>query len=287
MCKLLLISTFGLWLTSSSAFAHHPFSADYDANKPITLKGIVTKVDWVAPHPMVHLDVAAGGGQHATWVIELGDMDALAKNGWKPNSAKPGDRITVEGWQAKNGGKRANAKSMTLPGGPTLSAASSHDANTRGQLASTPQRPGAGTSGQVRPRTAAAEPTRSAADVITVLGCVQRETEYRSEIADGKGGVAGTGVGASNEFVLRSLQTVSNDTFKPTGTSGVSPNEVYSLTGNLEHELQRALGKQVAVSGYVEVARSQGTEKVRDLPRLNAAGWHLVSDQCPQRATGR
>jgi hypothetical protein len=140
---------------------------------------------------------------------------------------------------------------------------------------------------QGQAQTAPASPTRTAVDVITVLGCVQRESEYRSQIADGKGGVAGTGLGAANEFVLRSIQTVSNDTLKPTGTAGTAANEVYSVTGNLERELERALGKQVAVSGYVEVAQSQGTEKVRDLPRLNAAGWHIVSDRCPAPTSGR
>ena len=169
--------------------------------------------------------------------------------------------------------------------GSAVLSVNSYELEAREQGA-TNQTRGAGTA--QRPGSApTAQPTRSAADVITVIGCVQRETEYRAEITDGKGGVAGTGVGAGNEFVLRSMQTVSNDTLKPTGTAGVRPDEVYSVTGNLEHELARAVGRQVAVSGYVEVAPSQGTDKVRDLPRLNAAGWHIVSERCAPAANRR
>lgn len=129
-------------------------------------------------------------------------------------------------------------------------------------------------------------PTRTASDVITIVGCVQRETEYRAQVADGKGGVAGTGAGANNEFVLHSIRTVSNDTLKPTARPGITPDEVYSVTGNLERELVKAVGRQVAVSGHVEVAASAGTTQVKDLPRFNAAGWHVVSERCaPARTT--
>jgi hypothetical protein len=157
-------------------------------------------------------------------------------------------------------------------------------ATSSGPAAATDQRGAAGASAQTSQADRKA-PTRTAADVITVLGCVQRESEYRAQIADGKGGAAGTGAGAGNEFVLRSLRTVSSDTLKPTATSGIRPDEVYSVTGNLEHEMARAVGRQVAVSGYVEVAPSQGTQKVTDLPRLNAVGWHIVSESCPGSTT--
>jgi len=133
---------------------------------------------------------------------------------------------------------------------------------------------------------AAQAPTRSAADIITVVGCVQRETEYRSQIADGRGGTAGSGLGAGNEFVLRSVRAVTSGTLKPTGTVGATRFEdVYSVTGNLEREMEKAIGRQVAASGYVEVDTSAGTSKVKDLPRLNAAGWHVVSERCAAPAT--
>jgi hypothetical protein len=171
---------------------------------------------------------------------------------------------------------RASTISLLLSGSL---AAASFDLNARGPALHN-QTQTATTSGQASGRSATPTPTRSAADVITVIGCVQRESDYRSQTADGKGGIAGTGVGAGNEVVLRSLRTVSNETLKPTATSGIAADEVYSVTGNLESEMVRAVGRQVAVSGYVETAPSQGTEKTKDLPRLNAAGWHIVSERC-------
>ena len=141
--------------------------------------------------------------------------------------------------------------------------------------------------GQATAQPGSQTPTRSAADVITIVACVQRETEYRAKVNDGKGGLAGTGVGAENEFVLHSIRTVSNETLKPTATPGIGPNEVYSVTGDLERELARAVGRQVAVSGYVEVAPSAGTQQVKDLPRFNAAGWHVVSERCAPAPTKR
>ena len=128
------------------------------------------------------------------------------------------------------------------------------------------------------------DPTRSALDVITVTGCVEKEADYRASISEGKGGTLGSGAGAPNEYVLRSVQTVSQDTLKPTGTSARTYEEVYSVTGDLEHELAKAVGHQIAMSGYVEVAKSNGTERVKDLPNFKAVGWHMVSDRCPATA---
>ena len=127
---------------------------------------------------------------------------------------------------------------------------------------------------------AAQEPTRAATDVITAIGCVEREADYRAQTADGKGGVAGSGVGVSNEFVLRSVRTVSSATLKPIRTGDEGQEMIYSLTGNLEKEVAQAAGAQIAVSGFVEVAPSEGTNKVQDLPRFNVVGWHKVSDRC-------
>ena len=127
---------------------------------------------------------------------------------------------------------------------------------------------------------AAQAPTRDASDIITVVGCVQKETDYRSKIADGRGGTAGTGLGAANEYVLRSVRSVSAETLKPTRARSGPGENVYSVTGNMERELERAIGKQIAMSGFVEVDTSAGTSKVVDLPRLNAAGWHIVAERC-------
>ena len=122
-------------------------------------------------------------------------------------------------------------------------------------------------------------PLRDASDVLTVAGCVQRETDYRAAVKEGKGGIAGTGIGESHNFVLRSVRTVSSDTFKPTGKR--EPYEVvYRLGGKLEGELGNAVGHQVAVSGYVKVEDSKGTNKVEDLPDMVVIGWHNIDDHC-------
>ena len=124
-----------------------------------------------------------------------------------------------------------------------------------------------------------AQPTRDAADVLTVAGCVQGEAGYRSQIGDGKGGVAGTGLGESHEFVLRAVRTVSTETLKPIDKPGKGE-DVYLLTGKLESELGKAVGHQVAVSGYVKVKETNGTRKVEDLPEMVVVGWHNISAHC-------
>jgi hypothetical protein len=127
---------------------------------------------------------------------------------------------------------------------------------------------------------AAQQPTRSAFDVITVTGCVEPEATYRAQIGEGKGGPLGNGAGQGNEVVLRSVVSVSPDTLKPRANPSKAFEEVYRLTGRLEHEVASAVGKQVAVSGYVEVAKTDGTEKVKDLPNMKIEGWHVVSARC-------
>jgi hypothetical protein len=124
-----------------------------------------------------------------------------------------------------------------------------------------------------------AQPTRDAADVLTVAGCVQGEAGYRSQIGEGKGGVAGTGLGESHEFVLRAVRTVSTETLKPIDKRGRGE-DVYRMTGKLESELGKAVGHQVAISGYVKVKDTNGTQKVEDLPEMVVIGWHNISDHC-------
>jgi len=127
-------------------------------------------------------------------------------------------------------------------------------------------------------------PSRQDIDVITVTGCVQTEADYRKSIASGKGGTANTGAGVGNEYVLRSVQTVDAATLKPTGTSPKNFEEVYALTGDLEHELDKAVGHNVTMSGYVEVEKSSGDSQVKNLPDFKLVGWRSVSDSCPTAA---
>ena len=121
--------------------------------------------------------------------------------------------------------------------------------------------------------------------IVNVVGCVELESDYRKRIANGKGGTLGSGVGVANEFVLTFAKVVpqkevhTEATHAPVGTSGLD--EVYSVTGKLEDALKREVGRQVEVTGYVEVDESAGTLKVKDLPRLNITQWTPVQDFCP------
>jgi hypothetical protein len=105
--------------------AHHSFAAEYDGNKPITLKGVVTKMEWINPHAWLHLDVKNPDGTVTSWMIEGAAPNALIRRGWTKNSLLPGTEITVDGYLAKDGSKMANGREMTLPDGRRLFAGSS------------------------------------------------------------------------------------------------------------------------------------------------------------------
>ncbi len=101
--------------------AHHSFGAEYDANKPITLTGIVTKVEWTNPHTHFYLDVADAAGKVTNWKFEGYNLAVLYRIGWKKDfTIRPGDRITVSGWQARDGGAWAHSREVTLATGKKL-----------------------------------------------------------------------------------------------------------------------------------------------------------------------
>jgi Family of unknown function (DUF6152) len=109
------------------ALAHHSFAAEYDQKQPITLKGVVTHLDWMNPHVYFYVDVADKDGKLTHWSCEAGNPNALARRGWKKNSLKSGDRITVQGFRAKDGSSTVNARSITLVDGKQVFAGSSDD----------------------------------------------------------------------------------------------------------------------------------------------------------------
>lgn len=125
MRKLTLLITVVVLLLAPAAFAHHPFLAEFDWKKPVTLTGTVTKLEWANPHTYIYLAVKDSNGNTVDWKLEMGGPGALTRLGWNKSIVKPGDMITVEGWQALNGNNFASAKSFRFSDGRELYAASS------------------------------------------------------------------------------------------------------------------------------------------------------------------
>lgn len=111
----------------TTARAHHSFAAQYDASKPVTLKGTVTKVEWTNPHARFYIDVADGAGKVVNWNLELASPNYLKRAGWSSTSLKAGDEVTVEGSLARSGANMANARLVTFPDGTRVFARSAQD----------------------------------------------------------------------------------------------------------------------------------------------------------------
>jgi hypothetical protein len=125
----------GVMLAASTAIAHHSFAAEFDANKPITLTGVVTKVEWTNPHVWFYINVKdPKTGEVTNWGAEMGPPHGLQRRGWRRETLKIGEQVTVAGSLAKNGSKRMNARTVTMVStgarpGETLDAASSQGGN--------------------------------------------------------------------------------------------------------------------------------------------------------------
>ncbi|MBZ5643248.1 MAG: hypothetical protein LAO19_10840 [Acidobacteriia bacterium] len=102
--------------------AHHGFAVEFDQNKPITLAGVVTKMEFMNPHIYFYVDVKSKDGKVTNWSFEGGPPNVLYRQGWRKDTVKPGDTVTVKGFRAKDGTNLASCTSVTFPDGREVSA---------------------------------------------------------------------------------------------------------------------------------------------------------------------
>jgi hypothetical protein len=107
-------------LTTAPAWGHHAFAAEFDAKAPVHLEGVVTKVELINPHSWIHVDVTGPDGKVTSWMVEAGSPNVLLRRGFTKTTIPAGTKVIVDGYQAKDGSKRANGRDITLPNGQKL-----------------------------------------------------------------------------------------------------------------------------------------------------------------------
>jgi hypothetical protein len=115
-----MIAVAGLFLNAAPVFAHHAFAAEFDAKRPVKLRGTVTKMEWINPHAWIHVDVKDADGKVTSWMIEAGTPNTLFRRGFTKDSLAVGTEILVDGYQSKDGSNRANGRDVTFPDGRKL-----------------------------------------------------------------------------------------------------------------------------------------------------------------------
>jgi len=120
MLSVVAVSVGFVVLGTLPVVAHHAFSAEFDANRPVQLAGVVTRMEWVNPHSWIHMDIKKPDGTVEKWMVEGGTPNTLLRRGLRKQDLLPGTEIKVEGYQAKDGGLRANGRNLTLSNGRAL-----------------------------------------------------------------------------------------------------------------------------------------------------------------------
>ena len=116
----IVVVAVGMLLAAVPVFAHHSFAAEFAANKPVTMKGSVTRMEWANPHAWLYIDVKGPDGKVVNWAVEFGAPNALYRRGWRNTDLPVGVEVTVQGYLAKDGSPKASANDVTLPDGKKL-----------------------------------------------------------------------------------------------------------------------------------------------------------------------
>jgi hypothetical protein len=125
--SLAVLAAIAIVATTIRVSAHHSFAAEFDANRPLTVSGTVTKLEWTNPHARLYVDEIDKEGKVVSWDFELGPPNGLMRNGWNRNSLKAGHTVTVSGFHSKTNPRVANARTVTLADGRRVFAGSSFD----------------------------------------------------------------------------------------------------------------------------------------------------------------
>lgn len=120
----LILAAAGIW-QAAPVVAHHSFAAEFDADSPIDLTGVVTKIEWRNPHTFFYIDVETASGDYENWALEMGSPNGLMRRGWSRDSLQIGDEVSVEGSRAKDGSLKGNVRSVILSNGERLFAGTS------------------------------------------------------------------------------------------------------------------------------------------------------------------
>ena len=116
----LVVAAVALLVSAAPVWAHHAFAAEFDAKKPVKLRGKVTKMEWINPHAWIHMEVAGDDGKAVDWMVEAGTPNTLFRRGFTKDSLAIGTEIFVDGYQSKDGSNRANGRDVTFPDGRKL-----------------------------------------------------------------------------------------------------------------------------------------------------------------------